>query len=382
MILQTKEFKELASSIIAAVESNVTAKLTETLELVTVGKTLFLNVTNGEYYDSHIFTLDHEEEFKVTVDANTFLKLIDKTTTETIELSTDGKILYFTGNGKYKLPLVLNGESLLELPVISIQNKTLEMNVPYSILDSIATYNSRTIAKSSLAVETQKLYYLDQQGCLTYTDNEGCVNRFTLEKPIQLLLNDRIVKLFKLFKNSSMVKFELGYDPISENIVQTKICLSTANIKSTAIVQSSDALLKKIPVTVIRNRADKEYDNKIILNKNDLLALLNRLALFTDPIKNVKPYSTFKFDTLGNLTIYDVNNDNFEEIGYQKGSSLTGEYIMKLDLVNFTKVIEACSEEYLTLNFGDGKACAVTRGPITTVVAEVRSKQTTTQTQQ
>ena len=47
---------------------------------------------------------------------------------------------------------------------------------------------------------------------------------------------------------------------------------------------------------------------------------------------------------------------------------------MRLDLVNFAKIIETCPEQFLTLHFGDNKACVVVRNNIKNVIPEVKGK--------
>ena len=98
---------------------------------------------------------------------------------------------------------------MLEIPVITIENKTLEMNINSSVLDSIVTYNSRQLAIGSVAKPVQKMFYVDNKGCITFTTG-ACVNSFELEKPFSLLLNSRLVNLFKLFKKySCKIQFRL-----------------------------------------------------------------------------------------------------------------------------------------------------------------------------
>ena len=374
MILKTKEFKEVCSSILSAIDSDGISKLTETLELVTIGKVLYLNVTNMEYYVSRKFELSEEEELHATVKGDVFLKLIDKITTEDIELTVGENYLLVKGNGVYKLPFIDEDGKLMELPKIVIENKTLEMDIPYDTLESILVYNTKQIAESSLAQAVNKLFYVDQEGCVTFVKG-ACVNSFTLAKPVRILLGARIVKLFKLFKNTPMVHFELEYDPISETIIQTKVTFSNEDITLTAILNADNSMWATIDkaIPTLRERAVKAYPNKIVLNKDALLEAVHRLLLFADA-KDAKPYSTFNFDITGNLTIFDTKGENSEALRYQPGSELEGAYTMRLDLVNFAKIIETCPEQFLTLHFGDNKACVVVRNNIKNVIPEVKGK--------
>lgn len=371
MIINTQNFKKACSAILYASDSSELSTLTETLELKTSGKTLFLNVTNKEYYCSIAFPLDHEEEFHVAVNATLFLKLIAALTTDTIELTTDGNNLNIKSNGNYKLPFIVENDKMMEVPPIIIENKTVEMNISGAILESILNFNSKQLSVGTVAKSVQKMFYIDNEGCITFTSG-ACVNNFTLEKPIQILLNSRLVSLFKLFKGQ-MVKFSLGNDPLSETIIQTKVSFETPDITLTAVTGCSQELLKQVPADAIRGRANKAYDNTVVLNVEAVSQALNRLLLFSAGYgskENLKPYSMFEF-TANNVVIYDTKKENTETLSYQNGTVLASDYVMTLDLMEFKKVLDGCNEQYITLNFGDNKACVITRGAIKNVLPEV-----------
>lgn len=373
MILRTEEFKDVCSLILAATDSNELSTLTEALELITEGRNLYLNVTNKEYFASVKFTLDHEENFHATVNANLFLKLIAAVTTESIELVLNDTYLTIKANGTYKIPFIPgeNDQALMELPIINIDNVTVEMNISSDILESILNYNSKELAVGTLARPVQKMFYVDQEGCITFTTG-ACVNSFSLEKPIRILLNSRLVKLFKLFKGQ-MIHFELGYDPVSETIIQTKVSFTTDRIKLTAITGCDDSLLNQVPVTAIRNRATKAYPYSVVLSKTALVEAVNRLLLFSAGYgskENINPYSSFEF-SLDKLSLFDTKRENNEELTYENGTIITEPYTMTLDLLDFKKVLDGCTEQYITLNFGDGCACVVVRNAIRNVIPEV-----------
>lgn len=374
MLLNTKEFKAICNIILSAVDGSELSTLTETLGLKTEGKTLYLSTTNKEYYVKVAFPLEHEEVFHAAVNANLFLKLIAAITSETVELTINGTTLHIKANGNYKLPLITENDSILEIPVIKIENKTLEMNVSSSVLDSIVTYNSKQLAIGSVAKPVQKMFYVDHKGCITFTTG-ACVNTFELEKPFSLLMNSRLVNLFKLFKNS-LVKFSLGYDAVSETIIQTKVSFETETITLAAITGCDDKLLSQVPVEAIRGRANKEYDHVVVLNVTAVTEAINRLLLFSAGYgskENLKPYSMFEFVD-DKVTVYDTKKENTEVLNYQNGTRFTGNYAMTLDLIEFKKVLDNCTEQYITLNFGDNKACVVARGAIKNVLPEVVTK--------
>lgn len=374
MILKSQIFKDVCSSILFAIDSSTLATITDTLELVTVGKWLYLNVTNQEYFVSYKFELEHEEPFHATVNATLFLKLINKITTENIELLLEERNMLIKGNGTYRIPFIVKEDTgeLLELPQITIENKTQEFTIPTTVLSSITDYNSKEISAVSMGKEIYNLYYIDQEGCITHSKSAACVNNFTLPQPVKFLLNDRIVKLFKLFKKESSVKFTLGYDPISETLIQTKVSFEVDHIKLTAIIRSDDTLLNQVPVAAIRASANKTYPNNVILNRNEFLAAIERLTLFNSTDSNIKPYNTLKFDTEGKLTVYDSKNINFETLTYQPGTELSGEYEMRVDLADFKKILDSTTDSLISLNCGTTKSGVISTLNVKNIFAEVK----------
>ena len=372
MIIKTQNFKEVCSTILTAIDSKEISTLTETLELNAHNKVLFLNVTNGEYFVSVKFPLDTEEEFHVSVNANLFLKLVAAITTEDIELSKKDSYLQVKGNGTYKIPYIFDGDKMLELPKIIIENPTVSMKISGDTLLSILNYNSKELLRGTISKPVQKLYYVDEKGCLTFTSG-ACVNNFVLEKPIKVLFNNRLVKLFKLFK-SNMIDFTLGYDNVDETLIQTKVKFETSDITLTAITGCTDELLNTVPVNAIRGRAEFEYPYNVLLNTQELKDAINRLLLFSagyGSIKNLKPYSKFVFKN-NQVTIYDSNEENIELITFTNDIKIDGEYTMILDLADLKLVIDTIVEDYVTLSFGNHQAVVLSRSTISNIIPECR----------
>lgn len=374
MILRIEELKDVCSKILTTVDSNELSQVTETLELKVDNGYLYLNVTNREYYAQVRLNVTENAPFHATVNANLFLKLISQITTDTIELTTTDNSIIVKGNGTYNLPLIFDGENLLELPEIKIENVVKEFSIDSAILASILNYNSKELTKGTASKPVQKLYYIDECGAITFTSG-ACVNSFTLKEPVKILLNNRLVKLFKLFKEGE-VKFSLGYDPISDEIIQTKVKFESNDIILTAIISCDDTLLKGVPVTAIRGRANGEYPYSININKDNLIQTIDRLLLFSSGISGkevIKPYSTFEFYK-DYVVVYDVKKNNKEIINYTNTilEHMEEPYIAIFDLTDLKTTLQSCVEQYLTLNFGDGSAAVLARGNIKNVIPECR----------
>lgn len=373
MIIKRQQFQEICSTILAATDSAEISTLTETLELKVENKILYLNVTNGEYYASVKFDLESDEKFNAAVNANLFLKLIAAVTSENIELQSMGTYVLVKANGTYKIPMIFEGDKLLNLPKIEIKNPTVKMKIGGGILESILNYNSKELLRGTVSRPVQKMFYVDETGCITFTTG-ACVNSFSLEKPVKVLFNSRLVKLFKLFKND-MVDFTLGYDAISEELTQTKVEFKTDKITLTAVTGCNDDLLNSVPVTAIRGRATATYTNNVVLHKAELLDAVNRLLLFSagyGSVKNLKPYSQFVCNG-DSMVIFDSNKENKEILKFKNDTKVDNEYTMTLDLADLKLILDTITEEYVTLSFGNHQAVVLKRPCISNVVPEVKT---------
>lgn len=369
-IIRSEDLKDVCGKILTAVDSTELSLVTETLELVASGDVLTVGVTNREYFAEVKLKLEDVNDFRATVNATLFLKLISQITTDTIELSVVENTLVVKGNGTYKLPLIFDGEELLKLPKIAIDNVTTEFPISSDILNSILQYNSKELTKGTISKPVQKLYYVDELGAITFT-NGACVNSFSLSQPVKILFNNRLVKLFKLFKDGD-VKFTLGYDPISEEIVQTKVRFENASVSITAILSCDDTLLGSVPVKAIRGRATAEYPHSVNINKDALIQTISRLTLFNTTDTFTKPYGTFEFGN-DSVVVYDSNKENCETIYYDNDvTSLNESYVGIFNLSDLKTTLETCNEPYLCMSFGDGAAMVISRGTVKNVIPEVK----------
>jgi DNA polymerase III sliding clamp (beta) subunit (PCNA family) len=376
MIIKTKDFKEAANKILLAADLDTNAA---NLELVARNSSLYLNVTNKEYYVAVKFPLETEETFRAVVDASLFLSLVSGFTTDTFSLTIkDNTVILGAGKSKYKVAMIYENENLMTLPIIAIQNKTVEMSISNDILMSILNVNSKELLKTKYldVSELNKLYYIDESGCFTFT-NGSCLNSFTLEKPVKLLLNDRIVRLFKLFKDD--VKFSLGQDPTINGSIQTKMVMETADTYLAAVITCDETLIAKVqhPCEATKRYLTESYDHKLVLSKADLSAAINRLMSFTKNSKatsekvNMAYLPTAISIENGELVIKD-KFENYETVAIANESYSTGDYEMFVNLYDIKLVLDSCTTDHITLNCGNHRSIVVTRGTVANLIPEVR----------
>ena len=376
MIIKTKEFKEVANTILLATAVD---KSKISLELAAKKGNLYLNTTNKEFYVAVKFPLDEVVEFRAVVEAQAFLNLISGITAPEFELLVDEqKVTIKVGKSQYKIPLIYENTELMTLKPIRIGTVTAEMPIDIDILKSILNVNSKELLKLKNAInvsEVSKLYYIDETGCYTFTTG-ACKNSFHLEKPIKLLLNDRIIKLFKLFDES--VYFKFGFDQLANGTPQQKVSFETENIYVAAIVTCDEILLNKFPpaINALKDILETSYSSHIVVSAADVASALNRLMQFTkNTVESADLNSligTFTF-TDNEMLIAD-DHGNVEAIDIENGSYVGTDYTMLANLNHLKLVVDSCKNDHITINFGNGKAIVINRGTITNYLPEVRQK--------
>ena len=365
IINNTKEFKDVCKTILQAIDTSEPSIVSETLELVTSNENLTLAVTNREYYVTARMAVSTAEDFRATVNALLFLRLVSQLNANSLTLTIDSNTLIINADGVYKLPLIYKDAELLELPKITLDNITTEMNISSSILNSILMYNSKELQSAKIVYKpVQKMYYVDNNGAITFTTG-ACVNNFTLEKPIKVLLGGKVVKLFKLF-NDDTVRFELSQDVNTDNSILTKVRFTTDNISITAITPSDIQLIESVPVDAIRGMSNKTYDFSVVLDKECLVKSLSRLYLFKKDDLSVALQLSFAQD--GCTLNYC---DNTEKLCYQDEQPSTLSYEMFLNIETLKNIVDGCVEDYITLSFGDHKAIVLTRQTIKNIIPEL-----------
>lgn len=375
MILNTKLFQESANKILIAAELDKTAA---NLEIVTKDNVLYLNVTNKEYYVSVKYNIEASEDFRAVVDASLFLNLIYGISSETFEIIIkDNYILVKAGKSNYKLAMIYENDEIMTLPVLKLLNKTVEMTVDKDILHSILNINSKEIAKAKKALvrsEAQTLCYIDQNGAFTFTDS-ACLNSFTLEKPIKLLVNDRIIKLFKLFNTNPTLSF--GYDLATNGTTKAKLVLETENIYLAALINCEDRLLDRIqkPYNATKRYFAATYPSNFVISTNVLSAAIARLMLFSknsgESTAQVIP-ATFVFKG-DEIIIQDKQNNTEIVVVENEDSYLVDNYSMTLNLIDLKTILDSYKNEHVTINCGNSQAVVITKQNISHLLPEMLS---------
>lgn len=371
MILKTKEFNDVASAILIAVNNDAAS-----LELVVKDGSLRLNVTDREYYVSKIFPLEEPEELHAVVDAVDFLEYVGGLTVAEFSLAVKDNVLVVkAGKSSHKFPMIYENDALMILYPIMIGNVTVQMPISSDILQSILNVNSKELAKAkNMDVnELQKLYYIDETGCFTFTTG-ATLNSFELEKPIKLLLKDKVVKLFKLFKEDATLFY--GIDALSDGSIQAKVAFTTKDTYVAAVVNCDDVLISKIqgPCSATKGYIGEAYSNSLVLSATEFGAAIGRIINsikrnVDSPTARFIPAAVTLSDT--DMTITDELG-NSESVEIESGSRVDTSYTFNINLSDLKLVLDSCKGEHITLNCGNGRSVVITRGKISNLIPENR----------
>lgn len=351
MIVKTELLKDSCEKVLAAISKSKLDDLRDCLEILSADSTLHLNITNNEYYVSVKIPLDHEESFSAVVNAPQFLKLISQVNNEDIELNVkDNNLIVKSGSSRYKLPMMFNDNNVVQLKKIELCNITVDTIINSNYLHSILNVNSKDVAKRSFGSPVQQMYYLDEQGCITFASG-ACVNKFTTTtSPFKVLLTDTLVKMFKLFNKDETVKLQLGYD-LQDNSIQPKLRLSRDNVEITSLLNNDDRLISSVPVNAIRQKANRiQSSNKeiseVVIQRSTLLGALNRLEIF-NPNKIVKLKPTDK------LIVSDLADNNVEEVDVLESPYIVSQRDYLVDSDKLKTLLVGCEEPSLKIYFAE-----------------------------
>ena len=341
MILRTEEILDAVTVMRQLLSSSFKNSTNTLLQLKTDQNRLMFHMSDSTYDVK--FSVPCNEEMNATIDADLFLSLIPKITSETIELEIANNILLVKSSGVYKFPLVYKNDVIFEISDIPIDNVTKTWTVDGNILNSILVNNSKQLTLGVITAPVQRLFYVDREGAITFTTG-ACVNKFDFGADVKVLLPETAVKSFSLFKGKQ-VEATLGYDAVSNSFLQPKIRLKSDNLTCTYILPFDDASLASVPVDNIRKMALDTYDNSIVLDCEELDGTFERISVFADrsSSKNIM----FEFDK-NLVTISTLDGEVKEQIYTNDYVSSPTKFVVDLRDLRYTVV---GSSKHTTLNF-------------------------------
>lgn len=293
------------------------------------------------------------EDFYTVVDADKFAKLIGKLTSEEVELSiTDSYLKIISGNGAYQLETALDENGgVVKYPDPISKLGGLSNSCELALVD---VRNILTSIKPSLAVTLENPcyigYYCGNKVIGTDTYKISALDKQLFDFP--LLISPEMMDLLNVVTTD---KASIEYN-------DKVVVISADGVKIYCPVLGG---IEDFAIDAINGVIDTALPNKVEVPKNDLLAVLDRLALFVGPYDkngiNIHFLEQSLQITSKALSAVDI-------IGYLNSERTSAASYM-IDINMLLSVVKSLSGDKVVIFYGNDSSIKIVENDITHVIA-------------
>ena len=352
--LKTKTLQTLVDKVTKGLGNNKILPITEMLGInIDAGK-LALVATDGTNRLEVSITIDNTTpELHIAVPGSSFAKLVSKTTSENTLLSIEDNKLIFKGNGTYTFGLPVDEDgNLVVLPCIVIPQTpdVVVQELDTNLLKSSYVINKGSVA-NTLEVPAYTGFYYDNKHAIT-TDSLKISSVQGTFFQNSVLLPTSFVKMFSLLEGEKTTSIQTN----------AEIFLQSDGIILQGVKMSE---ITAFPITDIEPFLDAEMPQQVRINKQALLNILERLALFVTPFDE----NVIRLDfTKQGLVLWTLKGTSSELLPYTQAENIQ-EFSAKVQLLPLKNTISADPDAELTLHFGRAEALKFTAGSTTQIIA-------------
>ena len=358
LTISTTQLQSLVNKASQCVGANKLIPITEKIGIKCSEIGLVLVTTDGVNTLS-VSTPDvsSKESIDVTVLAETFSKLVNKTTTETITLEVDANSLTVTGNGSYKLALELDDDgNLLSFP---INDFALEYEEVGKITPSVVQIIQSSL-KSSLSANAGTVYtnyYVGEFISATDKSMLGlyAYNLFNAEET-KFLWNARFVDLLAYAGEDTT----LSYNADSKALI--------AKSQGFSLITKAPTDCADYNIEGLKKMLSISQDSFCKLRKKELLDALDRLALFVSTYDDGA--ITLQF-TPNSLKVSSLSTNGVETIDYTESKDAKDKTI-KININRLISQLKSYTSDTVELYYGSDFCIKLVDGDITQVIALMR----------
>ena len=351
MKIKTELLKELVTKSINGASNDKLIPITQLMSIQGFENQLVLITTDATNY-FYVCGKDVDvKEFNVTVFAEQFAKLISKMTCKEIYLDIKDGSLEVKGNGTYtlELPLDENGELIkypdpyADVPTIDFDG-TIQVSKVKAIVDSIRPSLATTmelpsitnyfVGNSVVATDRYKIASYDD----TITNDE-------------ILVSSQLMYLLALFEDK--IEYKIGDNYM---IFNSEDCWLYSK-------QKDD--ISEYPIEAINKLIDEDFKSVCKVNKNDFIALLERIALFVGKYDDKAVRLYFEKD---GIRVSNKNRNSNELIEYLDSKKYKS-YNCSIDVDMLLSQLKAYAGDIVELHYNNDKVIKFVDGSITQIIA-------------
>lgn len=351
MKISTKLLQDMVSKAIKGAGNNKLIPITSLLAIEVAANKLTLKTTDGS---NHVYIREALEgdynDFYSIVNADMFAKLISKTTSEYVEIINENNCLIVNGNGKYKLEIPVNSDGdMITFPTFDIKDTPIakQLNVPQ--LKNLLSSAKVAVAKT-MDVPCLTGYYISDKIITTNREMVCLIDENLTTEP--MLISSSMAELLQLLDG---VDAGLTKD-------ENKLLFETDKV----LIYGKELEGKDIyPVAPVENLAKSVYDNTILVNKNDLLNVLDRMSLFVSDYEKNGVY--LRFTNVG-LEIQSQKSNAIELICVEGQTQLL-DFQCLADIEMLKSQVQAIIGDTVSICYGQSTSIKIKEGNTTMILS-------------
>ena len=355
MKIQTKLLQEMVSKAIKGASNNKMIPITNLLGIDVSGENITLMATDGSNQLRIKAKVDYDpmygpQNFYTIINADTFSKLVGKTTTEFVTLTNNENYLEVKGNGTYKIEIPVNEDGeIIKFPMFSVdttESKQLSIMKLKNILSTAKVSIAQTMEVPCLTG-----YYIADKVATTNREMMCGINQKILDNPV--LISSEMAELLQILDGDYVDLFQ-------EN---NKLLFKTENV---IIYGKQLEGLDIYPVKALDNLMSLSYDNIVKVNKQDLLNVLDRMSIFVTDYDKNGVFLSFIEDGL-QLTSQKSNASEILEIDRDANKEFVP-FNCLIDIEMLKSQVQINSTDIVEIHYGQEKSIKIVDGNTTMII--------------
>lgn len=355
MKIKTELLKELVSKSIQGSGNNKLIPVTQLMSIKKWEDVIRLITTDATNYFYVYGDVDsNEDNIQVTVYAEQFVKLISKMTSEYIYLSIKDDVLEVKGNGTYNLELPLDENGDLIVYPDPYNEKYNDSKFKWD-----GTISIKDINKVIESVKPSLANTVEMPSITNYFvgDNVVATDRYKIASFNNKVCKEEILISAKLMDLLSIMDSDIQYK------IEKDCMLFDAGKCAIFSKQSDD--VTAYPIDVIEKLIEEDFESVCKVNKNDFIALLERIALFVSKYDDKAIRLYFEKD---GIRVSNKNRSSNELVEYSDSKKYKSyDCIINVDML--LDQLKAYSKDIVEIHYNNDKSIKFVNDDITQIVA-------------
>lgn len=352
LTVKTTEFQEMVARACKGSIQNKLIPLTSLMRIEVKNGVLYLVTTNMSDY-LYIKKKVDADDFYAVVQTEQFSKLVSKMTSENITLSFENSVLNVKGNGNYKIESILDETGEIIKYPDPLKDVRLEGEASSTInlatIKTILTTNKAALA-TTLEVPVYTGYYVGDKVISTDTYKICALNTKLFEEPV--MISPETMNLLDV----------MTAETITVDFTNDIILFSTEDC---ALYSHKMEGVEDFAIEPISALLNEQFESHCKIDRNGMVATLDRIALFVGPYDNKSITLTF---TEQGIDISSKKSNGVETVKYIENTNFKP-FTCNIDIMVLLQQLKAQTCESTELQYGNEATIKFVDGNITQVIA-------------